>query len=69
LIGVLAFDNMEEHDWSEPLQRRLQILAHVFAHAFERKRVEQKVRESEARFRLVADTAPVLIWMSDTDKL
>jgi PAS domain S-box-containing protein len=69
LIGVLAFDNMEAHDWSETLQRRLQILAHVFAQAPERKRVEQKVRESESRFRLLADTAPVLIWQSGTDKL
>jgi PAS domain S-box-containing protein len=69
LIGVLAFDNTEAHDWSEPLQRRLQILAHVFAQALERKRVEQKVRESESRFRLLADTAPVLIWQSGTDKL
>ena len=30
---------------------------------------EQGLRESEKRFRLVADTAPVLIWMSKTDKL
>ena len=28
-----------------------------------------ELRESENRFRLVADTAPALIWMSDTDKL
>jgi len=35
----------------------------------DRKRTEEKVRESETRFRLLADTAPVLIWMSDTDKL
>ena len=35
----------------------------------ERHRVEELVRESERRFRLVADTAPVLIWMSGTDKL
>ncbi len=35
----------------------------------ERKRAEQKLRESERRFRLVADTAPVLIWMSGPDKL
>ena len=35
----------------------------------DRNRTEQVLRESEERFRLVADTAPVLIWMSDTDKL
>ena len=35
----------------------------------ERKRTEAKLRESEARFRLVADSAPVMIWMSGTDKL
>jgi PAS domain S-box-containing protein len=33
------------------------------------KRVEAELRESEARFRLVADSAPVMIWMSGTDKL
>jgi PAS domain S-box-containing protein len=35
----------------------------------ERKRAEAELRESEARFRLVADSAPVMIWMSNTDKL
>ncbi len=35
----------------------------------DRKRAEAEVRESEARFRLVADSAPVMIWMSGTDKL
>jgi len=30
---------------------------------------EEKLRESEDRFRLVANKAPVLIWMSGTDKL
>jgi PAS domain S-box-containing protein len=35
----------------------------------EQKQLEQAFHESEKRFRLVADTAPVLIWMSDTDKL
>ena len=35
----------------------------------EQKRTERAFRESEKRFRLVADTAPVLIWMSETDKL
>ena len=35
----------------------------------ERRRAEQDLRESEERFRLVANKAPVLIWMSGTDKL
>ncbi|HEV2400017.1 MAG TPA: PAS domain S-box protein [Candidatus Sulfotelmatobacter sp.] len=35
----------------------------------DRKRVEHAVKESEQRFRLVGDSAPVLIWMSGTDKL
>ena len=48
--------------------RRLRIIGLV-ADVTERKQVEAAVRESELRFRLVADTAPVLIWMSGPDKL
>jgi PAS domain S-box-containing protein len=35
----------------------------------ERKRANQNLIESEERFRLVANSAPVLIWMAGTDKL
>ena len=35
----------------------------------EQEQTERAFRESEKRFRLVADTAPVLIWMSENDKL
>lgn len=35
----------------------------------ERKKAESALRESEQRFRLVANTAPVMIWMSGPDKL
>jgi len=34
-----------------------------------RKRAETSLRESEERFRLVANSAPVMIWMSGPDKL
>jgi PAS domain S-box-containing protein len=39
-----------------------------FVDLTDRRRAEVQLRESEARFRLVANTAPVLIWTSGTDK-
>jgi len=35
----------------------------------QQKHAEAELRESEARFRLVADSAPVMIWMTGADKL
>ncbi len=35
----------------------------------QRKRVEDALRESESRFRIMANAAPVLIWVAGTDKL
>ncbi len=35
----------------------------------EQKKAEQELRESEARFHLMADTAPVMIWMAGGDTL
>jgi PAS domain S-box-containing protein len=35
----------------------------------DRKRMEQTLRDTEERFRTIADSAPVLIWMSGPDKL
>jgi PAS domain S-box-containing protein len=34
----------------------------------DRKQAEAALRESEARFRTMADTVPVMVWVSDTDK-
>ncbi|OKH37868.1 hypothetical protein NIES2119_12015 [[Phormidium ambiguum] IAM M-71] len=46
-----------------------QLIAGMSLDISEQKRAEAALRESEARFRHLADTAPVLIWMSDTTKL
>lgn len=41
----------------------------VFRDITERRKVELAIRESEARFRTMADTAPVLIWVAEPDSL
>ncbi len=41
----------------------------LFSDISERKRAEAELRESEERFRNMADTAPVMIWVTGRDKL
>jgi len=62
-IGVLSFDaTKQERDLPEPLKKRLQLIAQVFAHALDRKNAEQKLRESEARLSLAAASAGAGLW-------
>lgn len=70
VLGAVSFEMLRsEKTWSEPLVKRLEFVAEVFAQATARKLSDEKLRESEGRFRTVADSTPVLIWMSGTDKL
>jgi PAS domain S-box-containing protein len=69
-IGALGFNTTRvERDWPDALVKRLQLVAEIFASALARQRADQALRESEARFRTIAKTVPVLIWMAGTDKL
>jgi PAS domain S-box-containing protein len=45
------------------------LVAALMTSSVDRRAITEAQRESEARFRLVADSAPVMIWMSGTDKL
>jgi two-component system, LuxR family, sensor kinase FixL len=53
--------------WPETLIQRSRLLGEVFANVIGRRRAETAVRESEGRFRLMADSAPVMIWMAGVD--
>jgi PAS domain S-box-containing protein len=75
--GAISFVSTKRQvNWTQDLLSRVRVLGEVFWNALQRRRSMQAVlasqavlRESEERFRLVANTAPVLIWMSGTDKL
>jgi PAS domain S-box-containing protein len=75
--GAISFISGKRRvSWTEDLLNQVRILGEVFWNALQRKQSmkalltgQTVLRESEERFRLVADTAPALIWMSGTDKL
>jgi two-component system sensor kinase FixL len=69
VAGLLWFETQgTARPWPEELLQRLRLLGEMLANALARRGVESALRESEARFRSLADTAPVLIWMSGPDK-
>ncbi len=70
VLGLLVLATMtKQRGWSQELVRQLEILGDIFYQAVLRKRAEEATRESEQRFALVADSAPMLVWMSGTDQL
>ena len=62
-VGMLR----EERPWPDELIPRLRLLAAVFASALARQQAERAVRESEERFRRMADSAPMMVWFSGVD--
>jgi PAS domain S-box-containing protein len=56
------------HAFFDGQGKTLRIIGMV-ADITERKLTEEAIRESEQRFRLVANSSPVMIWMSGTDKM
>ena len=68
VTGALAFSTLRaEREWPDELIQRLRLLGEVLASALARHRAETAARESEDRFRLLADAAPLMIWMSGAD--
>jgi PAS domain S-box-containing protein len=66
VIGALTFAPIrEERDWPDPLVKRLELVAQVFANALARKRADEALRESEERLSLAADSAGAGLWTLD----
>ena len=75
--GAISF--LTTHDrvsWTADLINQLRIIGEILWNALKRKRAMEELldsqvilRESEERFRRVASTAPVMIWMAGADKL
>jgi formate hydrogenlyase transcriptional activator len=68
VFGVLSFDAAKvARAYSDPLLKRLHVIAQVFANALERKRAEQKLRDSEARLSLAAESANAGLWTLEAE--
>jgi PAS domain S-box-containing protein len=67
VVGVMAM--FARHPLTEDTIETIATVAAPIAQGIERKRAEEALRSSEEKFRILADTAPVMVWMSGTDKL
>ena len=72
LRGSGPFANLPPLETAFVLQTYLLVRSvplYLFATSIEqRRRVEESLRESEQRFRAIADSAPIMLWVCDTDK-
>ena len=68
-LAGLAFISYRDTVLPEKVIQRLHVVAEVFANSLMRKRIEEGLHESQQRFEMMANSAPVMIWMSGTDKL
>lgn len=66
LRGFLGFDSLEKNrTWPDDIVQLLRIVGEIFTNALDRQRAEKTLRESENRFRELADLLPQTIFETD----
>jgi len=69
ILGFLGLDMVrQEKTWTQGEISLLRVVADIFASALHRKRTEAALRDSEARYRLLAENAVDVTWMTDIDR-
>jgi PAS domain S-box-containing protein len=67
VVGALRLGTTTcEREWSAEFVEQLNALAEIFGNALARRQADEALRESEERFRSLADEAPVSMWTTDT---
>ena len=67
LVALLYLNHARPRAWPEEDLELIREFAERIRTATERLRVTEALRESEARFRNVADHSPLMMWITDTD--
>src|SRR5262252_4276834 len=76
IAGAMSFVTTDRRvSWTPELVNQLRAISDILWNALKRRQAMQALlaareiaRDSEQRFRLIANSAPVMIWMSDVDK-
>ena len=66
VIGALGFGSASERSWTEESVTLLRITGEIFMNALQRNRVERALRDSEARYRLMAENSTDIISRTTT---
>gem|GEM_PF-7084045 len=67
LSGVLCVASADPRAWTDAEVRLVEDAAEATRAAVERANADRAMRESEALYRLLANMAPALVWMTDPD--
>ena len=68
VICAITFTSIVNYrDWPDAMVARLRLVGEIFAAAVERKRAEAALRESEERFRQMAENIREVFWMCSAD--